>query len=142
VKIILASHGSFAPSLLRVVRMILGNEDDIEAFCLDVCETPARIAELARERFDAAAGTPVVMLTDIRGGSVFNSLLPLCVLPGVTLFAGMNLDMALDLVSREGTAADFDEVLQTAKDGIVRFDSAIVAALQDQNNDNKEDTLW
>jgi mannose/fructose-specific phosphotransferase system component IIA len=143
VKIILASHGSLAPSMLEVVRMILGSEDDIEAFCLDTCETPSRIASLVRGRIEAAAGAPVVLVSDIKGGSVFNSLLPLCETPGVTLFAGMNLDMVLDLVNTDPeTPEALDGVMQTAKDAVVRFDKDILADLSRQNNSEKEDSLW
>jgi mannose/fructose-specific phosphotransferase system component IIA len=129
--------------MLDVVRMILGNEDDIEAFCLDTYETPSRIASLVRGRIEGAAGAPVVLVTDIKGGSVFNDLLPLCEITGVTLFAGMNLDLVLDLVNTQPeTRETLDEAVQIAKDAIVRFDRDILAGLSRQNSSEKEDALW
>jgi mannose/fructose-specific phosphotransferase system component IIA len=142
-KIILASHGSLADSILKIVHSILGDEDDVEAFCLDVYETPSAIAAIVKERIDAAAGVPVVLAADIKGGSVFNALLPLCENPGVTLFAGMNLDLVLDLVN---TVTETPEALngsmQIAKDAIVLFNKDILAVMSRQNNDDKEDGLW
>jgi mannose/fructose-specific phosphotransferase system component IIA len=143
VKIILASHGSLAESVLEVVRMILGDEDGIEAFCLGAYETPSRIASLVRGRIEGAAGAPVALVTDIIGGSVFNELLPLCEIAGVTLFSGMNLTMVLDLVNtRPETREAFGETEQIAKDAIVRFDRDILADLSRQNISEKEDALW
>jgi mannose/fructose-specific phosphotransferase system component IIA len=142
-KIILASHGSLADSILKVVHMIFGDEDDTEAFCLDVYETPSAIAAIVKERIDAAAGAPVILATDIKGGSVFNALLPLCENPAVTLFAGMNLDLVLDLVNvMPETPEALDESMQIAKDAIVWFNKDTLADMTRQNNNNKEDGLW
>jgi mannose/fructose-specific phosphotransferase system component IIA len=142
-KIILASHGSLAESMLEAARTILGNEDDIEAFCLDTYETPSRIASLVRGRIEGAAGAPLVLVTDIIGGSVFNDLLPLCEIAGVTLFSGMNLAMVLDLANAQPeTRETLDETVQIAKDAIVRFDRDILADLSRQNISGKEDALW
>jgi mannose/fructose-specific phosphotransferase system component IIA len=129
--------------MLEVVRMILGDEGDIEAFCLDTYETPSRIASLVRGRIEGAAGAPVALVADIIGGSVFNDLLPLCEIAGVTLFSGMNLAMVLDLVNTQPeTREALGETEQIAKDAIVRFDRDILADLSRQNISGKEDALW
>jgi mannose/fructose-specific phosphotransferase system component IIA len=142
-KIILASHGSLAESMLKVVCSILGDEYDMESFCLDTYETPSAITAAVKDRIDAAAGTPVVLVSDIKGGSVFNNLLPLCENPAVTLFAGMNLDLVLDLVNMAPETPDaLDEVIRTARDAIERFDRDILAGMNRQNTNDKEDKFW
>jgi mannose/fructose-specific phosphotransferase system component IIA len=142
-KIILASHGSLAESMLKVVCSILGDEYDIESFCLDVYETPSAITAAVKDRIDAAAGAPVVLVSDIKGGSVFNGLLPLCENPSVVLFAGMNLDLVVELVNMAPeTPEALDEVIRTARDGIERFDRDILARMKLQNTNDKEDKLW
>jgi mannose/fructose-specific phosphotransferase system component IIA len=142
-KIILASHGVLAESLLEVVHMILGDEDDVEAFCLNTYETPSEIAARVKEKVDACGGAPVILVADIKGGSVFNNLLPLCENPGLTLIAGMNLDLVLALVNMAPkTPEELEEVMQLAKDAIVKFDKDILADLGRQNSNEKGDGLW
>jgi mannose/fructose-specific phosphotransferase system component IIA len=122
-KIILASHGSLAEAMLGVLRMIMGDEDDVEALCLDKWENPGALVVEVKKRIDAAEGMPVILVCDIKGGSVFNGLLPLCAHPGVTLFAGMNLDLVLSLVNiQPETPEAFEEVMGEGKAGIARFD--------------------
>ncbi|GHV43439.1 PTS mannose transporter subunit IIC [Spirochaetia bacterium] len=134
-KIILASHGSLAEAMLGVVHMIMGDEDDIEALCLDKFENPGAIAAAVQERITAAAGAPIILVSDIKGGSVFNHLLPLCVTPGVTLFSGMNLDLVLSLVNiMPKTTEAFEEVIGEATAGIVLFDKDFLDQMSREND--------
>jgi mannose/fructose-specific phosphotransferase system component IIA len=122
-KIILASHGFLAKAILEVVHMIMGDEDDVEALCLGTYENPPALAAAVKERIDTAAGAPIVLVSDIKGGSVFNHLLPFCVNSGVRLFAGMNLDLVLSLVNiQPKKPEEFEEVLGEGKAGITLFD--------------------
>ena len=126
-KIILASHGSLADAMLKVLHIILGDEDDVESFSLDAYENPVALSEAVKKKIDAENGAPVVLVCDIKGGSVFNYLLPFCTRPGVTLFTGMNLDLVLSLVNiQPETEADFEEVMGEGKAGMNRFNSEIV----------------
>ena len=121
-KIILASHGSLADAMLKVLHEIMGNEDDVESFSLDTYENPVALSEAVKKKIKASDGAPVALVCDIKGGSVFNHLLPLCVDPGIDLFTGMNLDLVLSLVNiQPKTEADFAEVMGEGKAGIIRF---------------------
>jgi mannose/fructose-specific phosphotransferase system component IIA len=134
VKIILASHGSLAEAMLGVVRMIMGDEDDIEALCLDKYENPQAIADAVKERIDSA-NAPLILVSDIKGGSVFNHLLPLCANPGVTLFAGMNLDLVLSLTNiQPHTEQEFEEALGEGKAGMVRFNKDLLDKMSQEND--------
>ena len=134
-KVILASHGSLADSMLEVLHMILGDEDDVESLCLNTYENPVALSEEAKKKVEAAGNEPVVLLCDIKGGSVFNHLLPLCAAPNVTLFTGMNLDLLLSLVNiKPNTEAEFEEVEGEAKAGIVRFNSKVLEKMMGEND--------
>ena len=136
-KIILASHGSLANAMLNVLHMIMGDEDDVESLCLDTYENPVALAEEVKKKIDAQNGAPVVLVSDIKGGSVFNHLLPLCVKPGVTLFSGMNLDLVLSLVNiQPQTEADFEEVMGEGKAGILRFNKETIEEMSSNNTDD------
>jgi len=136
-KIILASHGSLADSILKVLHAIMGEEDDVESFCLDTYENPVALSEAVKKRIEAEE--EVVLVCDIKGGSIFNHLLPLCTNPGVNLFTGMNLDLVLSLVNiQPKTEADFDEVLRESKAGIVCFNKE---TLDKMNNGDNADSF-
>lgn len=134
-KIILASHGSFADAMLNLVHMIMGSDDDVESLCLDTYENPFALAEVVKKKIDAVNGEPIILVADIKGGSVFNNLLPLCVNPGVTLFSGMNLDLVLSLVNiKPTTEAEFEEALEEGKAGMLRFNKEILEKSASQND--------
>ena len=138
-KIILASHGSLADAMLNVLHAIMGDEDDVESFCLDTYENPLALSEAVKKKIEAVNGAPVILVCDIKGGSVFNHLLPLCVNSGITLFTGMNLDLVLSLVNiQPETEADFEEVVGEGKAGIIRFNSEV---LEKMNNENDADSF-
>ena len=136
-KIILASHGSLADAMLKVLHMILGDEDDVEALCLDTYENPVALSEAVKKKIEAEDGAPVTLVCDIKGGSVFNHLLPLCVNPGINIFTGMNLDLVLSLVNiQPKTEAEFEEVEREAKAGIFRFNMEAIEKLKAEDEDN------
>ena len=135
-KIIIASHGSLAKAMLEVLHMIMGGEDDVEALCLDTYENPVALSEVVKKKIEAEGAGPVVLVSDIKGGSVFNHLLPLCAAPGVTLFAGMNLDLVLSLVNiQPKTEADFMEVMGEGRDGIALFNKEVLEKMQNEEDD-------
>jgi len=134
-KVILASHGSLADAMLKVLHMILGDEDDVQALYLDVYENPVALAQEVKKIIEVADGAPVVIVCDIKCGSVFNQLLPLCANPGVTVFSGMNLDLVLHLVNiQPKTEAEFEEVVIQAQAGIAFFNKDTLEKMQNQND--------
>jgi len=138
-KIILASHGSLADAMLKVLHMILGNEDDVESYCLDNYENPVALSEAVKKKIEAEAGKQAILVCDIRGGSIFNHLLPLCVNPGISIFTGMNLNLVLHLVNiKPKTEDEIKEVIMEAKAGVDYFDSEI---LEKMINENDADSL-
>lgn len=141
-KIILASHGSLAEGLYSAVLMVAGDEADIEAFGLDKYESPTNIAREVKARIDARDGEHVTILCDIKGGSVYNELLPLCMEEDVSLICGMNMSMAvaLALPTPGMTARQMDDgAIAYAKEAIEYFDKDV---LKELNRQEGEDDLW
>jgi mannose/fructose-specific phosphotransferase system component IIA len=100
-RIILVPWRSPAENMSEAIQMIPGRGDDIEVFYLNIYETPLRIASLIHRRIEGVASALVVPMADTKGGSMFNSFLPLSKIVGVTLFADMNSDWVLDLVNSQ-----------------------------------------
>ncbi len=141
-KVILASHGHFAEGLLSAVKLVAGDDCGAEAFGLDTYITPEMIAEQVAARIDAAAPEHTVILCDIKGGSVYNKLLPLCERPNVSLISGMNMNLAAQLAMTtpdEDPKEAQDEAIEVAKDLIQYFDADVLRELKKQEGDEE---LW
>jgi PTS system mannose-specific IIA component/fructoselysine and glucoselysine-specific PTS system IIA component len=111
-KIILASHGALADGMAGAVQMIVGADPRLRVYSLDRYETPSRILQEVKK--ELTPGQAAVIVCDIKGGSVHNHLLELCVLPGVYLMTGMNLSMVLNLVA----APDKEELRKRCLDSM------------------------
>lgn len=141
-KLLFASHGGMAEGLLGALRLIAGDDFEAEAFGLYPGETPDDLAEKCRQRIEAAGAEHVAILCDIKGGSVYNKLLPLCERPNVSLMSGMNLNLALVMAMSlpdDDPRAVQEEAMQAAKEFIQYFDSGVLEELKKQE---QEDDLW
>jgi len=141
-KIILASHGSLAEGLLSAARTIIGEDSDIEAFGLDMYENTSAITGEVQKRIDAGDGEHTVILCDIKGGSVFNELLPLCAQKSVSLICGMNLNLVLELAMADSSGGVRDvqeDAIWVAKTFIEYYDADVLSALRQEEC---EDGLW
>lgn len=128
--IIFTSHGSLAEGMLSAVKLILGEDERIRAYSLSVYESPMIIAEKVGELL-AEKPAPTAILCDITSGSVHNNLIEFCSRTDmeVIVMTGMNLAMAIDLVSKPSSVPlrqRCEEAIQAAHEGIAFFDRDIV----------------
>lgn len=138
-QIILASHGSMAEGVVSAVNMVIGEQPCVSAFGLDTWETPEAIKEQAERVIEAHPEDYIVVLCDIKGGSVHNRLMDLCVRGRVSVVSGMNLVLALSLAL---AADDLDvdavkELMEEAKDNLAYFDRQSF-----ENVSEEDDDLW
>lgn len=137
-QIILASHGSMAEGTASAVKMIAGEQPNVSAFGLDTWETPDAVREQVEQVIAAHPEEYVVILCDIKGGSVHNRLMDLCMRDQVSVVSGMNLALVLALVL--SSDLDGDEVKRTveeAKENLEYFDRQSF-----QNTNEEEEELW
>lgn len=96
--ILLASHGTFAKGILESVSMILGEQADVETFCLernDSLNTALQKMTALFEKLERNAGT--IIFTDIYGGTPSNVAATFLEKEDVQIFSGMNLPVLLEL---------------------------------------------
>lgn len=99
-QIILASHGSLSHGLLNTLSMIIGDPgENVRAYSLVPGENQRDfLKELETEI--TGSSDQYIILTDIQGGSVHTALSELVNCPNVLLIAGMNLPLALEILTR------------------------------------------
>lgn len=121
---VLVSHGSLANELLEATRTVYGDVEHIAAVSIgwhdDVNEAQSRIE---RAISDVSAGSGVLLLTDMFGGTPTN-IAAMFIKEGETeVLTGMNLPMVLKVASqnKEVDLATFaEEVEQQGKKSIYR----------------------
>lgn len=112
-KIYFISHNDFAKGLKRSVEMIAGKQPNVTAYGLEPGGDPNEIARQIEADIDTT--DTVIILGDLEGGSVCNAALRLTVRPNVTLIAGTNLALALQVVLSSPEANLDDEIEEARK---------------------------
>ena len=121
-KIILASHGGLSKGMKDSVSMIVGDlATDIETYSLLPGQNPEDFyQEVLKEAKESEE--QILILCDIKGGSVHTALSKLAVLDNVMVFSGMNMGLALDAVMKSSgqnlELADANNLIESAKEGI------------------------
>lgn len=120
-RIIFASHGDLSKGMKNSVNMLAGSlSDKIETFSLYPGESPNDYYQKLLKEIPEN-DEQVIILCDIKGGSVHTTLVQLTQFKNVIVLSGMNLGMALDIVLRyqDGIPAEnYNELLESSKAGI------------------------
>lgn len=99
-RVIFASHGGLSKGMKDSVSMIVGDlAKDIETYSLLPGQNPEdfyqKLCAQAKE-----SDEQILILCDIKGGSVHTALSKLAILDNVMVFSGMNMGLALDVVMK------------------------------------------
>lgn len=118
-RLILASHGDLSKGMLNSVQMIVGNvADDIETYSLYPGENPNDYVAKLKEEIDISQDEYLIVC-DIKGGSVYNAMVQLCVNERVQVISGMNMNLVLEIViGRNAGNINLEQTIQNGKDGI------------------------
>ena len=119
-RVIFASHGGLSKGMKDSVSMIVGDlAKDVETYSLLPGENPE---DYYQELYKQAneSNEQILVLCDIKGGSVHTALSKLAVLDNVVVFSGMNMGQALDIVLRHAylSEEELQEIIENARDGI------------------------
>ena len=117
-KIILASHGGLSKGMKDSVSMIVGDlAKDIETYSLLPGENPEDFyQEVLKEAKECEE--QILILCDIKGGSVHTALSKLAVLDNVLVFSGMNMGLVLKGLNGKLELAEANDLIEAAKDGM------------------------
>ena len=121
-RLIFASHGGLSKGMKDSVSMIVGDlAKNVETYSLLPGQNPEDFyQEVLKEANENEE--QILILCDIKGGSVHTSLSKLAVLDNVMIFSGMNMGLALDAVMKSSghnlELADANNLIKSAKEGI------------------------
>ena len=120
-RFVIATHGNFAAGILDSLELIMGKQENFEAFCAyrdggnDIKERVRRLIESKKPDED------LIVVTDLFRGSVNNEFMGYTDVPGVYVVAGMNLALLLEMQVNqdEDTPAMIRDAIRTAHETIV-----------------------
>ena len=121
-RVIFASHGGLSKGMKDSVSMIVGDlAKDVETYSLLPGQNPEDFyQELSKQAKES--DEQILVLCDIKGGSVQTALSKLAVLDNVMVFSGMNMGLALDAVMKslggEVSLEDATDLINAAKEGM------------------------
>lgn len=117
VNIILISHGAFCEGLLASLQMIAGGDYGVRAVPLIPGEAPEayreKLAAVLRESSDNS-GSGTIILSDIAGGTPFQSAAYLSKDFKLGLVSGMNMPMLLTLALERSEETTLEELADKA----------------------------
>lgn len=106
-KLLLVSHGSLAQAMLESAEMICGPQEDIRALGLFPGDSPDALKESIKETLDQWNGQDILVLTDIRSGTPFNTVASLMQSYPFRHISGVNLALLIEaLMDRDDMCAD------------------------------------
>lgn len=114
-KILIATHGTFASGAESTVKFLLGDVGNITCINAYVDENDNLVEVLEGYFARVKPEDQVIVLTDIKGGSVNQKIVPYAVRENVYLIAGFNLPLLVALaIAPEGITKD--EIRQYIED--------------------------
>ena len=131
--LLLVSHGTMAPGVHSVIRMLLGERDNVLSYSMeDGVSADVFVEELGKVIEPVVEGDELVVLGDIVGGSPLTNTLNVItqkgLLPNTIAFGGLSLPMAISaLMAIEDGAegqAFVDQVIAEARDGVRQVELA------------------
>ncbi|MEE1159984.1 MAG: PTS fructose transporter subunit IIA [Atopobiaceae bacterium] len=132
--LLLVSHGTMAPGVHSVIRMLLGERDNVLSYSMeDGVSADAFVEELSNVLEPVVEGDELVVLGDIVGGSPLTNTLNVItqkgLLPSTIAFGGLSLPMAISALmaiedGSEGQAF-VDQVISEAREGARQVELAL-----------------
>lgn len=121
-KVIIATHGNFSKGLKNSLEMIVGESaKEIETYSLYPGENALDFAKELKAEVTEHPEVEYVVLGDLFGASVVNSLIELSEYPNVFLISGVNLNVALEIMLTPPhtlTEEILEKIIDHAREGI------------------------
>ena len=113
-KFIIATHGDFGKGILSSLNMLLGPQENIEAYGLYPEQEAARLGEQLAQAIDAEPAGSVVFFTDLYFGSPFNQVVELARTRDIYHVTGVNLPVLIEATVARNSGATPDAICDIA----------------------------
>ncbi|MBY0354887.1 MAG: PTS sugar transporter subunit IIA [Rickettsiales bacterium] len=116
--VVLVAHGNLATEFLNVCEHIMGKQERVQTVCIAAGDDmEKRREDIMRAVEFVDAGSGVVILTDMFGGTPSNLAISVMNSDKIEVLAGMNLPMLIKLISVRGALPLSQVVIQSQESG-------------------------
>lgn len=112
--LLFASHGRLAEGMLHSVEMITGKQNHVWTLCAYVDRQRDLKDQIKEVLNKLEKDDELIVVTDIFGGSVNNEFMNVLSYQQIHVIAGLNLPLAIELVSMVHTNKDTEEIITSA----------------------------
>ena len=134
-KIVLASHGELSEGIAKSAKMIVEEFDcEVVTYSLQVGHHPDEFKNELEKEIKTNTDVEYVIMTDLFGASVTNSLFTLTSYENVKVFTGMNLNMLLSVLveyKNELSEADVENIVNDSRLGVRSLKNDILTDNED-----------
>lgn len=133
-KILIATHGTFSAGAKSTMEFLLGNVADIT--CIEAYVDPEENLEETLEHYFQAVNPEdqIIVMTDIKGGSVNQKIVPYAAKANVFLIAGFNLPLLVALsIAPEGITRE--EILRSIEEARNQMELVEVENVETSDDD-------
>lgn len=99
IRLLLASHGKLAEGIYSSLKIIMGEQNNIETLCAYMEEEFNLKKEISDRLNDLSDGDKLIVVTDIFGGSVNNEFMNNLNRKNLYLISGLNLPLVMELIN-------------------------------------------
>ncbi len=114
-RIVIASHGELAKGMLNTVQMLLGEQENIKAYCLYPEEDVGGFTEKLRKEVEEYGADKIIFMTELMHGSPFNSVVSLTREYDIHHVSGTNLPTLMGaIMERDNDDASAESICEAA----------------------------
>lgn len=128
-KVIIVTHGSLADGLLSAAELIVGKQEDVKTFGVELGCDLEILKQSIRDVLEQWHKTKefVIILTDIFFGTPFNIVMSLVETYEFVHITGVNLGIVLEILMQKDELDfnDFEHIIEQGKTGIVNCSDII-----------------
>ena len=114
IQVILASHGDFCLGIKQTVEMIAGSADDLKTISFRPGQSPEDYTEKFSQILEDTNKQPTLILTDLKGGTPFNTAMLLKQSHNLEIVTGANVPMLLSIITLRTENSSIDELISAA----------------------------
>lgn len=130
--IIIATHGNMAEGMLNSSKLFFGDQEQLNAYCLQPTDNPDDFVETLRKGIDEVdTGDGVIVFCDILFGSPCNCMARIIgedlESDRIEVVTGVNLGMLLQALANRDSS--LEEIMASAKDSIADFRTLLKSSM-------------
>ncbi len=139
-RIILASHGELSKGMLNTVQMLLGQQENIIAYCLYPEEDVNGFAAKLRKEVEEYGAENIIFMTELLHGSPFNSVVGLTRDYHLHHISGTNLATLMGaIMERDDEDATADSICEAAMEASENSIADVLKLLGSADDDEEDE---